>query len=313
MTTLKRFSTANFPAAGRHEAWLNRGEPGIGRLIDARPDGPFNMWSDHLALGPVGLNFGEMTAQHYERTVERSRRDQVDMVTFCLMLEGEMRGEARDRDFVAGPGTVTMFDVAQAARHHSTKSRTVMITVPRAVALTWFGAVHELHGAVADSGASRLLRTHLSALHAEAVRGVGGAVCEPLGQSVLNLLKVTMAMAGQIAQASLTAREETLKLIAVDEITRRLDWAGLDVDYLCALLKISRTTLYRLFEPDGGVRVFIRQARLQRVYAALSNPANTLPISDLAVRWCFSDASHLSRAFRDAYDVAPSAVRRGRG
>lgn len=309
---LARFTTAGLVPAQRHEAWVNRGGPGIGRLVDTRPDGAFDMWSELLQLGPVSVNFGEMTAQHYERVAERCRRDQVDMISVCLMLEGEMRGDADDRDFVAGAGALGVFDLAKAARHHSTASRTVMITLPRAVALARFGSLHELHGAVANGGATRLLRAHLDALHREAAHGFQPAASEPLGETVLNLLEVTLAMSGRVEKASPRAREDAQKLAAIDEIDRRLDWAGLDADYLCGRLKLSRTTLYRLFAPEGGVHAHIRRARLERVYSALANPDAEARVGDLAVRWQFSDTAHLSRAFRETYGLSPNDVRQGR-
>ena len=308
---LQRFSTANLAPAHRHDAWLNRGGAGIGQLVDTRPDGAFDMWSEHLALGPVGVNFGEMSAQHYDRPIQRARRDQVDGVAICLMLQGKMHGNTGDRGFLAGPGALTLLDLAQAARHHSTESRTVMITLPRETALAHFGPLHQLHGAVADSVSSGLLRKYLVGLHEEARHaqwddGVGNA----LGGTVLNLLAATLAMARKTAGLSQAAREEALKLAAVDEIHRRLDWAGLDSDYLCARLKVSRTSLYRLFEAHGGVQAYIREVRLAHVYEVLSNPASADQISDLAVRMHFSHTSHLSRAFRKSYGLSPTALRR---
>ena len=306
---LDRFTTANLAPAHRHDAWVNRGGPGIGRLLESRPDGAFDMWSEYLALGTVGVSFGAMSAQSYERTRDRSRRDQVDSVVFCLMLEGEMRGDAADRTFAAGPQSLAFLDLAQAGRHYSTVSRTVMITLPRDTALARFGPLHALHGAVADGGSTRLLRTHLAALHEEAANGLDPKVGATLEQSVLSLLEVTLAMAGEVEEASRAAQADAVKLSAIDEIQRRLDWSGLNTDYLCGRLGVSRTSLYRLFEHDGGVHAYIRQARLERVHAAVTNPAVADSIGELAVRWQFSDTAHLSRLFRATYGASPNALR----
>jgi AraC-like DNA-binding protein len=78
---------------------------------------------------------------------------------------------------------------------------------------------------------------------------------------------------------------------------------------LCEHFHISRSTVYRLFEPLGGVARFIRQARLERCHLELrrSNPKLTR-INSVAVSWGFTDASMFSRCFRSYFGESPSAV-----
>jgi AraC-like DNA-binding protein len=79
---------------------------------------------------------------------------------------------------------------------------------------------------------------------------------------------------------------------------------------ICAAFGLSRATLYRLFEPLGGIASSIRERRLARTYAELIHPANQhRRISDIAFDWGFTNGAHFSRNFRRAFDMAPSELR----
>lgn len=72
---------------------------------------------------------------------------------------------------------------------------------------------------------------------------------------------------------------------------------------------VSRSTVYRLFEPVGGVRQFINGARLERCYGELRGAdPRRVKIADIAASWGFDDASSFSRRFRSRFGVSPSAV-----
>jgi Helix-turn-helix domain len=55
---------------------------------------------------------------------------------------------------------------------------------------------------------------------------------------------------------------------------------------------------------------YIRHRRLEAVRRDLENPALLhRSVAALAARWCFVDAAHFSRAFRDSYGFPPSQAR----
>ena len=78
---------------------------------------------------------------------------------------------------------------------------------------------------------------------------------------------------------------------------------------LCRRLGLSRSSLHRLFEQEGGVQAFIRERRLEAARLALGDPANREPIYAIAERLGFSDAAHLSRLFRERFGQSPSDFR----
>lgn len=64
---------------------------------------------------------------------------------------------------------------------------------------------------------------------------------------------------------------------------------------------MSRSRLYRLFEPKGGVARYLAQQRLLAVRLALDNSRDGRTISAIGEACGFANPTHLSRAFRQTY------------
>jgi AraC-like DNA-binding protein len=76
-------------------------------------------------------------------------------------------------------------------------------------------------------------------------------------------------------------------------------------------LGISRSRLYRLFEPYGGVVHYIQHRRLLDAHAALADPNDRRRILDIAEERGFTDGAEFSRAFKREFGYSPSDVRTG--
>ena len=73
-------------------------------------------------------------------------------------------------------------------------------------------------------------------------------------------------------------------------------------------LGLSRPTIYRLFQHEGGLGAYIRQLRL-RVAADDFVRFPGIPVQDIGYALGFKSASDFTRAFRRAYDLSPRDVR----
>ena len=65
---------------------------------------------------------------------------------------------------------------------------------------------------------------------------------------------------------------------------------------------------------DATPVAYLRQLRLEAVHKELSAPANTLPVSEVALKWGFTQMGRFSAQYRAVYHIHPSeTVRRVRG
>lgn len=92
-------------------------------------------------------------------------------------------------------------------------------------------------------------------------------------------------------------------------IERHVDDWELSVDAILKNFGVSRATLYRLFEPRGGVRQYISDRRLFRAILELSSgPLRRGDISAAAEKWGFSSDANFNRAVRREFGVTPGTL-----
>lgn len=92
-------------------------------------------------------------------------------------------------------------------------------------------------------------------------------------------------------------------------IDRHLCSPDLSPESICKTLRLSRSTLYIACEPLGGVAAFIQRRRLERAYAALTDPRDGRRISEIAYQHGFVSKAHFSRAFRRVFGCSPRDAR----
>ncbi|MDM9625593.1 helix-turn-helix domain-containing protein [Rhizobium sp. S152] len=92
-------------------------------------------------------------------------------------------------------------------------------------------------------------------------------------------------------------------------ISAQLADRDLSPEKLCRDLNVSRSRLYRIFEPCGGIFNFIRRQRLLRTRDILADNRERRSISLIAEEWGFMDPSTYSRTFRREFGVTPKEAR----
>ncbi len=91
-------------------------------------------------------------------------------------------------------------------------------------------------------------------------------------------------------------------------VVQNLDEPDLDIASIAAYANASRATLYRAFEPEGGVREMITDLRLQAARKMLRTrlPERGL-VLDVAYSCGFRSPNQFHRSFKEKFGMTPSA------
>lgn len=156
-----------------------------------------------------------------------------------------------------------------------------------------------------DTPAMRILRVMLEALKNERENlEFGDAVA--LRNSLLEL--VSRVADQRDVSATTAAVSDAMRQSIVTWVDRRVHLGPVSPKEAAAAHGISVRSLHRLFEDcEGSFSALVRSARLAR--ARRDVIATSDLFQTIAMRWGFSDASHLSREFRKTYGISPRELR----
>lgn len=288
--------------------WSERSWPRGTPVYRTEPFEPFNTSWETTPLGPVTFVYTEITGMRWERRVADIRVSDFDPIIISMMIEGLAQGDMDGRVFLETAGTFHFHDLARPSLHVSTASRTFNLVIPRAIAAEWFGSLHDLHGLVVGREAAAMLFSHSGQVR-HALPRFSLADADRLGRVFLELATLALAGSRPALQAPVAA-EDALMRRAMQKIDQGLGGGDLSVAELGRTLGVSRRRLFAAFRSSGGVQTYITATRVNRARTALAEIERAEPIGAIAHRLGFSDASHLSRAFRDRYGMSPSDYRR---
>jgi len=302
-----RFSTGNFPLRQQFDAWQGWFE-GVFDVALTDRDAGFEARNVVWTLDNFGLSHVKAPGLTAVRNRTLLRSNPVDHWVITL-------GQRRT---VGSAGDGVVLDVPPAVPYVSSLGRELVsqrsqderlqLYLPRDSFREFAPVLDAAHAQVLNTPLGRLLGDYI-ALLARSFADVEPEDVPRLTDAVRAMvLACTRPSADRLdvatSQINLTRREKARQFI-----DRNLREPGLDTTMLCREIGMSRTQLYRLFHDAGGVARYIRQRRLLRSYADLSDPSNSATINAIAESLCFEDASSFSRAFKQEFGLNPRDVR----
>lgn len=249
------------------------------------------------------------------RSFGARERGGFDGFALRLTVSGRLSGRAGDKFVACGPGDLLLLDFLEPLELEVTPeaglAEDVTIWIPRPRLLAAVAEDRALSGLFLPAGLAygAVVGRTLAAMAAQNDK-VTARELEVLADGLLALLaKVVAATPPGRPVAATSASFHTVRRY----IDRNLRTASLDADMLSQTFGISRAALYRLFEPVGGVAIYIREARLRLAWQEIVyGDGDAGRIGIIAYQLGFKNVSAFNRAFRKVFGVNPTEARQSR-
>lgn len=281
-------------------------------LIPLTAEEDFHFTSRPRMVGNVLLVESTVSDIEYDRTPAHIARGNMDHYQIALCGEGEIWFSSGRREITARPGDIFLTDMTLPSRtvlrSDSGSTQLTAIILQRSMLAPRLAHPDSATATLlpADHPHARLLANHFAALTLSPEPESGSV--EATIEAIADIMAAAAGAADTVERVERAERHLYLTMIKRHIAGHLTD--ALAVDELCDRFHISRATLYRLFEADGGLAHYISEQRLNFALRLMISPAaQDKRLIDLAVELHFSSDSTFIRAFRRKFGVTPGELR----
>jgi AraC-like DNA-binding protein len=302
------FTTQTFRPRDQAEAWQEWFQPVLD-VVPTNPNGYTFPAEIHLwQLGGLAMSRTSAPPVTVTRTKGHLRHDPVDHWIISYCTRGAHSAITAGASLEVPAKVPLLWSLGQQFLHERTHVDRVHIYMPRDAFRDIAPLLDAALGSTLDTALGHLLGDYLIALE-RCLPSLTAADLPRLSTAVGTM--VAAAVAPSVERVSVARGQIDLgrKERVRQAVRRHLRTPTLTPATLSRVVGMSRSNLYRLFEDTGGVARYIQRERLLEAHAALSDPANTKPITVIAEDLCFADASSFSRTFKREFGHSPSEVR----
>lgn len=270
-------------------------------------DQPFAASTELFFLPDLTISWARITASRFIRTMRTVAARGTDQILVVCYRNGHFDMTIAGRTRRVEAGELAFIDLSQDITIEAPLVDNISLAVSRRKLEAMVPFLDAAHGFVRPADAlSKVLRSLLESVVAEGphlpvvdARGIAGAI-----------LQLIEACLEPLSRQPVEAGRNVVSLVAIKGfVEQHLLEPGLGPQALIDAFGITRSTLYRLFEPLGGVSAYIAQRKLNHAFRRLSDTRQPRGrISKLAAELGFSHPSAFTRAFRDSFGLSPKAV-----
>ena len=263
-----------------------------------------------VRLGPVGVFTVSGTPQVVRRTTNAVRRSPGDLIKVCMQLHGRAIVQQGSHEVSLAPGELAVYDTGRPYKIRLEGAWTcAVMALPRdAIGLSESDLDRWMHRVYPAAHGPGSVLSHFVVSTVAYPETLGAAAAAKLGEAGSTLLAGTLLDDGDLGGTDAPA---DMRAHVIGYLRAHLDDPQLSRSSIAAAHHMSARTLDRLFaDQPWSVSGLIRHERLEAVRRDLEDPAKRhRGVAALAARWCFFDAAHFSRLFRQHYGYPPSASR----
>ena len=288
------------------DEWRDLASP----IFEIHPKEPEHLAGVDIEIDEIGglftskVNLPHQVLVHNPKIHKSVRHD---YLLFERFYSGGGKSEIGGITFETAPARFNLIDMSQRGMSEKVRSQTRGVCIP-----------HELLGFDPSQNptyTSLALNTPkgrlLASAHAELIAAKdheSTAEANLLARVFVDLVRQLMLGQSPTHDGDAAGNELPLSLLLRDYVTTNLHQPDLNADKLASVFNVSRPTVYRHFEEEGGVSRYIRNARLDRCFFELSTTKlQSGRVTAVARRWHFTHAANFSRLFRERFGVSPTA------
>lgn len=302
------FDTDDLPEQDRFETWREM----IAATHDIPPAdagaAPLHIRVAAWRLGQMIVTSGQFTSQSFARPSEKIRRDHIDHFGLFAQGSGTRHCQVGSDTEILQEHDIQIVDFAQAESSFASDGNSGTLYLPRDLVEEVIPNFSRFHGMVLRDGMANLFARH--------ILGMGVQLPHLPSTALPHLTQATLEMAFACLQ-SLESGSWEMNSAVVFAMRQRveryiesqLDAPEISPASVAQACDMSRSTLYRLFEPRGGVMAYIKRRRLHRIRAILVANQDVRPLASICEDYGFQSGAHFSREFRKEFGYSPGDVR----
>lgn len=308
-----RTTTRHVARPEQFEFWRSRS-----RLVDlAKPEaaGPQGFEAEETTwrIGPMALMTANVAACTYRRTATQIRRDGLDHWTISIAASGGRRFRTDDGAVLMKPGVAYVTSLGVPYDVDRVRSSWIHLFVPRDALPARVGTRCCSRPLALETAMGQVLRDYLVTLAAR-LPAMRDSEVPHLAEATRALVAAALLPdadgGGTIGTPGDAGATNAAGLVLVRRLVREhFHSVTFGPEKLCRLSGISRTQLYRILEPYGGIAAYIQDERLRAAERMLRDTAEARSITEIATSVGLCDPSSFGRMFRRRFGCSPSEMR----
>lgn len=270
---------------------------------------PFFARTDIYGLPDVTLSRVRSGASRFTRTAKTIAERGTDQILVVCYTNGPFTMATAGGTRQVEPGEFAFIDLSQEISIEAAAVENVSLAISRRKLETMIPFIDDAHGFIRERGPlSNLLRSMM-----EDIMDMGPSIpvidARAMASAIIDLAVSCLEPLSR-QQVETSSGRSAVSLVTIKTfIEQRLSDAELKPQTLLDEFGITRSTLYRLFEPLGGVSGYITQRRLHRAFRTMTDTLQPRRrISELAFELGFSQPSAFTRAFKEQFGLSPKDI-----